>query len=48
MLVGMGNLLGTRNPHKHGFGQNSVHIMDMDFLTDLILQLFYILSKIVV
>jgi hypothetical protein len=32
MLVGMGNSLGTRNPHGHGFGQNFIPVMGMDFL----------------
>jgi hypothetical protein len=32
MLVGMGNPLGTRNPHEYGFGQNFIPVMGMDFL----------------
>jgi hypothetical protein len=32
MLVGMGNPLGTRNPHGHGFGQNFIPVMGMGFL----------------
>jgi hypothetical protein len=32
MLVGMGNSLGTRNPHGHGFGQNFIPVMGMGFL----------------
>jgi hypothetical protein len=32
MLVGMGNPLGTRNPHGHGFRQNLIPVMGMDFL----------------
>jgi hypothetical protein len=34
MLVGMGNLLGTRNPHGYGFGQNFnfIPVMGMSFL----------------
>jgi hypothetical protein len=32
MLVGMGNPLGTRNPHGYGFGQNFVPVMGMSFL----------------
>jgi hypothetical protein len=32
MLVGMGNPLGTRNPHGYGFGQNFIPIMGMGFL----------------
>jgi hypothetical protein len=32
MLVGMGNPLGTRNPHGYGFGQNFTHVKGMDFL----------------
>jgi hypothetical protein len=33
VLVGMGNLLGTRNPHGHAFGQNFIPVMGMGFLT---------------
>jgi hypothetical protein len=33
MLVGMGNPLGTRNPHGYGFGQNFIPVMGMSFLT---------------
>jgi hypothetical protein len=33
MLVGMGNPLGTRNPHGYGFGQNFIPVMGMGFLT---------------
>jgi hypothetical protein len=32
MLVGMGNPLGTQNPHGYGFGQNFIPVMGMDFL----------------
>jgi hypothetical protein len=32
MFVGMGNPLGTRNPHGYGFGQNFIPVMGMDFL----------------
>jgi hypothetical protein len=32
MLVGMGNPLGTRNPHGYGFGQNFIPVMGMSFL----------------
>jgi hypothetical protein len=32
MLVGMGNPLGTRNPHGYGFGQNFIPVMGMGFL----------------
>jgi hypothetical protein len=32
MLVGMGNSLGTRNPHGYGFGQNFIPVMGMGFL----------------
>jgi hypothetical protein len=32
MLVGMGNPLGTRNPHGYGFGQNLIPVMGMGFL----------------
>jgi hypothetical protein len=32
MLVGMGNPLGTQNPHEYEFGQNFIPVMDMDFL----------------
>jgi hypothetical protein len=32
MLVGMGNPLGTRNPHGYGLGQNFIPVMGMDFL----------------
>jgi hypothetical protein len=32
ILVGMGNPLGTRNPHGHGFGQNFIRVMSMGFL----------------
>jgi hypothetical protein len=32
MLVGMGNPLGTRNPHGYGFGQNFIPVMSMGFL----------------
>jgi hypothetical protein len=34
MLVGMGNPLGTRNPHGYGFGQNFIPVMGMSFLAD--------------
>jgi hypothetical protein len=34
MLVGMGNPLGTRNPHGYGFGQNFIPVMGMGFLAD--------------
>jgi hypothetical protein len=34
MLVGMGNPLGTRNPHEYGFGQNFISIMGIGFLAD--------------
>jgi hypothetical protein len=34
MLAGMGNPLGTRNPHEYGFGQNFIPIMGMVFLAD--------------
>jgi hypothetical protein len=30
--VGMGNPLGTRNPHDYGFGQNFIPVMGMSFL----------------
>jgi hypothetical protein len=33
MLVGMGNPLGTQNPHGYGFGQNFIPVMGMGFLT---------------
>jgi hypothetical protein len=33
MLVGMGNPLGTRNPHGYGFGKNFISVMGMGFLT---------------
>jgi hypothetical protein len=32
MLVGMGNPLGTRNPHGYGFGKNFIPVMGMGFL----------------
>jgi hypothetical protein len=32
MLVGMGNPLGTRNPHGYEFGQNFIPVMGMGFL----------------
>jgi hypothetical protein len=32
MLVGMGNPLGTRNPHGYRFGQNFIPVMGIDFL----------------
>jgi hypothetical protein len=32
MLVGMGNPLGTRNPHGYGFGQIFIPVMGMGFL----------------
>jgi hypothetical protein len=32
MLVGMGNPLGTRNPHGYGVGQNLTPVMGMSFL----------------
>jgi hypothetical protein len=32
MLVGIGNPLGTRNPHGYGFGQNFIPVMGMSFL----------------
>jgi hypothetical protein len=32
MLVGMGNPLGTRNPHGYGFEQNFIPVMCMGFL----------------
>jgi hypothetical protein len=32
VLVGMGNPLGTRNPHGYGFGQNFIPVMGMGFL----------------
>jgi hypothetical protein len=32
MLVGMGNPLGTRNPHGYGFRQNFIPVMGMGFL----------------
>jgi hypothetical protein len=32
LLVGMGNPLGTRNPHGYGFGQNFIPVMGMGFL----------------
>jgi hypothetical protein len=32
MLVGMGNPLGTRNPHGFGFGQNFIPVMGIGFL----------------
>jgi hypothetical protein len=35
MLVGMENLLGTRNPHWYGFGQNFISVTGMSFLADL-------------
>jgi hypothetical protein len=28
----MRNLLGTRNPHEYGFGQNFIPVMGMNFL----------------
>jgi hypothetical protein len=34
MLVGMGNPLGTRNPHGYGCGQNFIPVMGMGFLAD--------------
>jgi hypothetical protein len=34
MLVGMGNPLGTRNPHGYGFGQNFIPVTGMGFLAD--------------
>jgi hypothetical protein len=34
MLVGMGNSLGTRNSHGHGFGQNFIPVIGMSFLAD--------------
>jgi hypothetical protein len=33
MLVGMGNPLGTRNPHGYEFGQNFIPIMGMSFFS---------------
>jgi hypothetical protein len=35
MLVGMGNPLGTRNPHGYEFGQNFIPVMGMSFLADI-------------
>jgi hypothetical protein len=32
MLVGLGNLLGTRNPHGYRFGQNFILVIGMGFL----------------
>jgi hypothetical protein len=32
MLVGMGNLLGTRNPHGYEFGQYFIPVMGISFL----------------
>jgi hypothetical protein len=32
MLVGMGNPLGTQNPHEYGFGQNFISVIGMSFL----------------
>jgi hypothetical protein len=32
MLVGMGNPLGTRNPHGYGFGQKFIPVVGMGFL----------------
>jgi hypothetical protein len=32
MLVGMGNPLGTQNPHGYGFGQSFIPVMGMGFL----------------
>ena len=34
MLVGMGNPLGTRNPHGYGFGHNFIPVTGVDFLAD--------------
>jgi hypothetical protein len=34
MLVGMGNSLGTRNPHVYVFGQNFIPVMGIGFLAD--------------
>jgi hypothetical protein len=31
MLVGIGNPLGTRNPHGYGFEQNFIPVMGMGF-----------------
>jgi hypothetical protein len=33
MLVGMGNPLGTQNPHGYGFGQNFIPVIGMGFVT---------------
>jgi hypothetical protein len=35
MLVGMGNLLDTRNPHVYEFGQNFIPVTGMSFLTSI-------------
>jgi hypothetical protein len=32
MLVGMGNPLGTQNPHGYGFVQNFIPVMGVGFL----------------
>jgi hypothetical protein len=32
MLVGMGNPLGTQNPHGYEFGQNFISVIGMNFL----------------
>jgi hypothetical protein len=32
MLVGMGNPLGTQNPHEYEFVQNFIPVTGMDFL----------------
>jgi hypothetical protein len=32
MSVGMGNPLGTRNPHGYGLGQSFIPVMGMGFL----------------
>jgi hypothetical protein len=32
MLLGMGNPLGTRNPHGYGFGQIFIPVRGMGFL----------------
>jgi hypothetical protein len=33
ILVGMGNPLDTRNPHRYGFGQNFIPVMSIDFFS---------------
>jgi hypothetical protein len=47
MLVGMGNPLGTRNPHGYGFGQNFIPVMGMDFLAGVFFLRGYVFGQVI-